>query len=245
MTPDLKAPEGCVILGYGGTFKVPGRSKQKIRCWAYNEKIGQRWMEGYWWVDDPEYIFAAPADSEVARMNAKTLLKCTRCRKTSTADPDKLVCPQCGEDYSPEKPGGSETPRTDEFIEYSVRTDHNWWTFARALERELAEATQRDLAHREMARLQLSNLSDDLASRDALIGELVGALRSARPCLDTDKDLSDREMASVHPAIRSRRGALRRVESALRRADGKERDGLALCLQESRTVPPESKGGEH
>lgn len=83
MTPDLKAPEGCVILGYGGTFKVPGKSRQKIRCWAYNEKIGSRWMEGYWWVDDPEYIFAAPADSEVVRMN------------------------------SPEKSEGSETPRTD------------------------------------------------------------------------------------------------------------------------------------
>lgn len=70
MTDHITPPEGTVILGYGGTFKVPGKSKQKIRCWAFNPEIGQKWMEGWWWLDDPEYLFAAPADSEVVWLNS-------------------------------------------------------------------------------------------------------------------------------------------------------------------------------
>jgi hypothetical protein len=34
------------------------------------------------------------------------------------------------------------TPRTDQFILHAIRTDHNWRTFARELERELAHANQ-------------------------------------------------------------------------------------------------------
>ncbi len=37
----------------------------------------------------------------------------------------------------------SDTPRTDEFICRAVRTDHNWRTFARQLERELAAANSK------------------------------------------------------------------------------------------------------
>lgn len=66
-----------------------------------------------------------------------TLLKCTRCRKTSTVDPDKLACPQCGEDYS----GRSETPRVDFDAFPKWHDEQGEWIqadFARTLERELA-----------------------------------------------------------------------------------------------------------
>jgi hypothetical protein len=41
------------------------------------------------------------------------------------------------------------TPETDSFITYAIRTDHNWRTFARKLERERDDARAENEATRD------------------------------------------------------------------------------------------------
>lgn len=138
----------------------------------------------------------APAESEVARMNAKTLLKCTRCRKTSAVDPDKLVCLQCGEDYSPEKSGGTETPSSSHIKRWDL--------------------DRRSCGPDEMRRhdsgrfVRYDDHLSELAARDALIGEEVKKIREL---------LDQPYRGAVFTSVLS--GCLDRL-SALRRADGKE-----------------------
>lgn len=70
-----------------------------------------------------------------------------------------MPCPECQ----------SKTPDTDQFIEYAVRTDWNWRTFARRLERQRNEWMDRTAD----ALAQVGNLTEQ---RDAY-AETLRALR--------------------------------------------------------------------
>lgn len=63
-------PEGAVLLGRGGKFKVPkGPFLQENRFWGY-EGYKNMWGYGGFLGNNPSRIYAAPADSEIARLNA-------------------------------------------------------------------------------------------------------------------------------------------------------------------------------
>lgn len=111
-----------------------------------------------------------------------------------------------------------------------------------AIERELAEAkreagrwkhaqqeTQKfiDRANSLLSSGQLAMLkmSADLDSAGKRNSGLAAALRTAIPCLDTDKDLSDEWIANgCHPSIQKRRLALRVAESALKPTPSSEQE---------------------
>lgn len=66
---DTAAPEGGVILGYGGTFKVPEKTVHRyarFQGWVW---IGGKWHKGSQVGDLAGLLYAAPADSEVVRLN--------------------------------------------------------------------------------------------------------------------------------------------------------------------------------
>lgn len=60
----VKPPVGCVILGWGGTFKVPDSG---IIRGYYLDDLG--WETCATDGENPDDIYAVPADSEVARLN--------------------------------------------------------------------------------------------------------------------------------------------------------------------------------
>lgn len=158
---DLKAPEGCVVLGYGGTFKIPG---ELVYGWSWSED-GKGWLGAKeWYMEDDSLIFAAPADSEVARMN------------------------------SPEKPGGSETPRADAAWQYCYpECERPNLELARTLERELA-------------------------AQSALIGELAKALKRLRLAYSRVPAHPD----TTRDELREASLAGDEADETIRRADGKE-----------------------
>lgn len=61
-----KLPVGAVLLGKGGTFKTIGL----FIGWVFNPKTMEAWEIDRLYGDDSNLIYAAPADSEVARLNA-------------------------------------------------------------------------------------------------------------------------------------------------------------------------------
>jgi hypothetical protein len=60
-------PNGCVILGWGGEFKVPDSGM--FNGWAIDLSYCHSWQEGEWTGISTATIYAADRDSEVARMN--------------------------------------------------------------------------------------------------------------------------------------------------------------------------------
>lgn len=61
-------PDGAVLLGKGGTFRV--FKDEKFKGWSFNSNIDKSWdYSKAWSGGTPHYWYAAPKDSEIAKLN--------------------------------------------------------------------------------------------------------------------------------------------------------------------------------
>lgn len=92
--PDgVTAPEGAVILGWGGEFKVPDDQGVK---WAWS-KLSREWLddEGVPWSGSDEgTVYSDPAGSEVARLNRDPLMDSVFGKDNCKGD--KALGTECG-----------------------------------------------------------------------------------------------------------------------------------------------------
>ena len=103
---DATPPEGGVILGMGGTFRVPGNGFQG---WTMIPERSGLWISGYKLGKNRICLYAAPEGSEVVRMNRKPCAD-PNCDDGRTWVTDLEGQPKridCGCENTPE----SETPR--------------------------------------------------------------------------------------------------------------------------------------
>lgn len=172
--PDnLQPPEGAVILGWGETFKVPHEGR--FSGWSYEtpnlgwERSGLQPLNGL----RLTWIYAAPADSEVVRINQPfgnpgEFDNCDACQSLICNDLGRCCQPDMHRDLTRpgdvlQNPGNvntSDTPRANSHrlrcTGYDqIHNDAYWYSEYKKIERELA-------------------------AKDAVIAELVEALENVK-----------------------------------------------------------------
>lgn len=93
-------PEGAVLLGYGGAFAIP--ESGKFKGWSMSLFTGERkWVEGTFYGLEPDALYAAPADSDVVRLNEIQYSGFDPCDSCE----NDLVCSDTGKCRKPAKQG--------------------------------------------------------------------------------------------------------------------------------------------